>query len=714
MFDKTRMKFREMAAQYAMTGTMPSPPEATLSDIFPDKQAQERLCRIVEEESDEVVRYLLVEWLHTQKEQIVEFCRVHGIDAGRRKFRSHYGYNPDVKAMNLSWLRILGVALAAFLIVLIKDKVVALEGTSTLSLYAEKAMSGLGWGLIAGGLQSVFEGWRYSKTDLLSRAFSWWMGLSRPQIWRDTDKLGEMYLHGHVDVAELNAAVAFARGIKARCSWDRSPRIPIGTTSGLLRAQGVAMSAPLGVPLSITLNDLATSMIILGGTGSGKTMHLNAQITSFLNGKGDESLICIDPKRSSMMDIYSIFSSIPEERRARYKFRVIGPDAWQMAYNPIDRKVMTPEEASSILLDAIKGEGGGQGDGEYWASMTVDLVYSAMHLLDLAGVERDLGTVNDILMNHDAVEATLKLAEDAAVADTEKLELLAKVRESIRVNLLEVPEKTRGNVISSISAWIGRFSMPSMSNFNRSNISLEDLVREQCLFIVDIPETLGKPGKLLRYFLFRQLYDIALKRIGTKDQRYMVLIADEVQESTNAFSFRKSALSREGRLCLIAASQSRSQLVTTWGGKESADTILANFRSRIILSTDDMETREWMKKLISEGELPEHSYSKSTSRTKGMGASPGAMMAGPLAGLFGMMNFNKSKTDSTTWSVNLKRSPLRDEVFDTMGPGQAVCVLNWGGCRRKSIVTLDARRFDKSPRVKELLIKYHQEVTGNA
>lgn len=713
MFDKTRMRIREMMAQYAIQGSMPSPPEATLSDILPSKEAQQRLCRIVEEESDEVVRYLLVEWLHTKKEEIVEYCRIHGTPEGRKKYRSKYGYNPDGKAVALSWLRILVVAVAAFLIVLIKDKVVSIDGASSLSLYAEKTMSGAGWSLIAGGLQAVFEGWRYAKTDILSKAFSWWMGQTRPAVWRDTDKLAEMYLHGHVDVAELNAAIAFARGIQARCNWDRSPRIPIGTSSGLLRAQGVAMSAPLGVPLSVTLNDLATSMIILGGTGSGKTMHLNAQITSFLNGTGDESLICIDPKRSSMMDIYSIFSAIPPERRSRYKFRVIGPDAWQMAYNPIDRKVMTPEEASAILLDAIKGDGGGQGDGEYWASMTVDLVYSAMHLLDLAGVERDLGTINDILMSHDAVEATLALAQDACGQDTEKLELLAKVKESIRVNLLEVPEKTRGNVISSISAWIGRFSMPSMANFNRSTISLEDLVKEQCLFIVDIPETLGKPGKLLRYFLFRQLYDVALKRIGTKDQRYMVLIADEVQESTNAFSFRKSALSREGRLCLIAASQSRSQLITSWGGKESADTILANFRSRILLSTDDMETREWMKKLISEGELPEHSYSKSTSRSSTVGVSPGAMMGGPTA-IFGMMNFSKTKSDSTTWSVNLKRSPLRDEVFDTMGPGQAVCILNWGGCRRKSIVRLDARRFEKSPRVKELLIQYHQEVTGNA
>jgi len=33
-----------------------------------------------------VVRYLLVEWLHGKKEEIVEFCRVHGIPAGRKKF----------------------------------------------------------------------------------------------------------------------------------------------------------------------------------------------------------------------------------------------------------------------------------------------------------------------------------------------------------------------------------------------------------------------------------------------------------------------------------------------------------------------------------------------------------------------------------------------------------------------------------------------------
>jgi len=120
------------------------------------------------------------------------------------------------------------------------------------------------------------------------------------------------------------------------------------------------------------------------------------------------------------------------------------------------------------------------------------------------------------------------------------------------------------------------------------------------------------------------------------------------------------------------------------------------------------------EKTHQEGELPEHSYSKSTSRTQGVGVSPGAIVGGPMAAIGGMVNFNMSKTNSTTYSVNLKRSQLRDEVFDTMGPGQAVCILNWGGCRRKSIVTLDARRFDKSPRVKELLIKYHQEVTGNA
>jgi hypothetical protein len=567
------MKLSDMVAQYAVTGSLPSPPPVSVKDLLPNPESQERLCRIVEQEGDEAVRYLAVEAIHTKKVEIAEYARLNGLEAARAKYRNPRGANPPAKPVLLSVTRIAATACLVLLLGWLKYK----QGTLNFVSAA----------CFAGGAQALIEFWMYSKKDILSQVFSWWGGHTKPQIFRDAEKLGKLYLNGFIDVAELNGAIGMARAIQARCDWDLSPRITIGNATGLLRAQGVASGAGVGVPLALSLTDLCTSMIIIGGTGSGKIQHLNALLTSVMGSNLDASIIAMDPKRSAMYDNYNILASMPEEIRKSYKFRVIGPDDWECSFNPIDAKVSTPEEVSATLLDAIHSEGGGSGDSEYWSAMTVDLVYSACHLLDLAGVPRDLGAVNELLTNVDALETILALAESAAKGDPEKEELLAKVKESVRVNLTDIPEKTRGNILSSISSWIGRFSMPSMKNFRSSSISLADLVDEKCLFIVDIPERYGKPGRLLRYFIFRQIYDIALSRVGKGKDRHIIMVCDEVQESTNQYSFRKSALSREGKLALIAATQSRSQLITSWGGKEAADTVLANFRSRVLLSTDD-------------------------------------------------------------------------------------------------------------------------------
>jgi len=189
-----------------------------------------------------------------------------------------------------------------------------------------------------------------------------------------------------------------------------------------------------------------------------------------------------------------------------------------------------------------------------------------------------------------------------------------------------------------------------------------------------------------------------------------------LQESTNQWSFRKSALSREGKLCIVAATQSRSQLLSVWGHKEATDTVTANFRSRIILGTDDLETREWAKKLISEGEMPEHSYGTSTSRNVGMniggggGAAGGLMMGNPMA-LFGLGSMNVGKSWSKNHTVQLKRSPLRDELFDSLGARQAICILNQGNCRRKSLAELEGLFLKKDAELARKLRDHHVSLT---
>jgi hypothetical protein len=121
-----------------------------------------------------------------------------------------------------------------------------------------------------------------------------------------------------------------------------------------------------------------------------------------------------------------------------------------------------------------------------------------------------------------------------------------------------------------------------------------------------------------------------------------------------------------------------------------------------------------MKTLISEGEAPEHSYSTSRTRTSGMGSGGGGggmLATGNPMGVFALVSMNMSRSTSTTKTVNLKRAPLRDEIFDALGPEQAVCILNWSNCRRKSIIELDHIFFEKAPDVVEALKQYHNEQT---
>jgi len=542
------------------------------------------------------------------------------------------------------------------------------------------------------------------------------MQSTKPAIWRDVDKLGAQYLHGHLSATELNQSIATARSIEARCAWDLTTRVPIGTATGLLRAEGVCAGMQTGTPLDLSLTDLCTSVLVVGGTGSGKTQLINAMIVQAAHSGDDASIVAIDPKGSSKLDIYNIYNSLPAEIQASYKFRVIGPEAWECRYNPIDPAVMTPEAAAAILTDAIKAEGGSNGD-DYWNTMVAEIAYATMHIHDLAGLPRDFAALYATMTAPgEELLGIISAAEKRHEGNDHALETIKRAAEIIRVNLIEIPDKTKGNIISSISSWLGRFTMPQMWNFRTSSISLSDLLDEKCLYIIDIPESLGKPGKLLRYYLFRQIYDVALSRIPdkTKNQdRHIILFADEVQESTNQWSFRKSALSREGKLCIVAATQSRSQLLSVWGHKEATDTVTANFRSRVILGTDDLETREWAKKLISEGEMPEHSYGTSTSRNMGAsmggGAAAGNMMSGNVMGLMtgGLGSMNMGRSWGKNYTVNLKRSPLRDELFDSLGARQAICILNQGNCRRKSLAELEGLFLKKDAELARKLRDYH-------
>jgi len=660
---------------FAMAGTWPQVMPPSLDNIMPAK-GQTRLCELVRDEGEEALSYLTYDWVHRRKVEMVEFARTYGMRAMRRRYNTRT-LNPPMRAVALSLLRILVVGLATAGILISRYNYEWLAVT-----------------LLVVGLQCCVEGWIYLGNDIMGKIFAFFRSATKPQIWRDPVALGKLYLDGNVDASELAFTLALARGIKGRCSYDDTrDAFTVGTSTGQLRAAGVTAAPSLGIPLKMTLSDMATGTLFVGSTGSGKTQAINAMVAQLMTkDENGPSIIIMDPKRSAMLDIYNVLRSVDPEIRKSYALHVVGPDKWQDGFNPIDSRVSTPEQASATLLDLIRSEGAGTGDSEYWSSMVVELVFAASTILDIAGLPRNLGNVYRYLTDTEEMDKINNVALLTAPGLSQE-ELLARVLDQIRVNLVEAPEKTKGNIISSISSWIGRFALPGYHNWSAS-ASLDDIYQKKSIWVIDVPDTLGKPGRLLRYFFFRQVYDLALSRLAKRgNDRHIIMVCDEVQESTNAESFKKSALSREAKLCVVAASQSVSQLLKVWGGKESTDTILANFRTKVLLSTDDPETRNRMKLIVSEGEVPEHSYGTSTTKTIGFqaggGGASGLMSGNVMGAVGGLGSTNISKSWTTSRNVNLKRGPMRDELFDSLGPQSAVAVINWSGARRKSILEIE-------------------------
>lgn len=671
-------KIRTRIDNYALSGSWPQVMPPSLADIMPSAKGQARLGELVRDEGEETLAYLVFDFVHRRKLEMVEFARTYGMRSMRQRYNTR-ALNPPSRAVTLSVARIGAVGIITALI-----------------LIGRYSYDWLAMALLVMGLQSIAEGWCYLGNDILGKVFAFFRSCTKPAIWRDATALGKLYLDGNVDSAELAYTLSLARGIKGRCLWDTKDAMVLGTSTGQLRAAGVVAAPQMAIPLKMTFSDLATGMLLTGGTGSGKTQAINSMVAQLINDDpAAPSLVIMDPKRSAMLDVYTILKSMPPEIRDSYALHVIGPEKWQIGWNPIDPLVSTPEQASATLFDLIRSEGAGQGDGEYWSSMVVELVFAASTVLDIAGLGRTLGNVYRYLTDATVMAKVNDLAKLKAPNQGDE-KLLVSVQEQIRVNLTDAPEKTQGNILSSISSWIGRFSLPGYANWSDS-ASMDDVYKTKSIWVVDIPDVLGKPGRLLRYFFFRQVYDLALSRLAKRgNDRHIIMICDEVQESTNAESFKKSALSREAKLCVIAATQSISQLLKVWNGKESTDTILANFRTKILLSTDDPETRGRMKLIVAEGEVPEHSYgvSSTTSASLSPGAGFGAMGSiasanpwGTMGGVGGMASFSRSVT--TSRNVNLKRGPMRDELFDSLGPGMAVAVINWSGARRKSIIELD-------------------------
>jgi hypothetical protein len=711
ILSKFSITLKGIVEGYAMTGLLPNIPPARLEDLtWQTDNGREplvkncanlnRLKEIYRDEGDEVIRHLLVEHVYNEKLKRLEYAQDYGIDACFQKYPPHRYKTPSAAYAHFVVRMIIMFVLVFALTYLLDQRhewLVALKGA-----------------LFLAGLQLSFEVFLFNKDEYLSRFFNLYKRFTKPEIWTDIKRLGPLYLHGGVNAAELNQSMALARNYQRKICLDNTPEIELGISTGHLRTMGNVAGMQMGSHLRLSRTDLTTSVFVFGETGSGKTTAVILPLMSEVLRTGDDSIAAFAVKGDFALDCFAVANASggAHQDKAKIDFRVIGPEKWQFALNVFDPKVISSMQLGAMLRDCFSSEGAQK---DFWLDKGIQIIEQVARLIDvlydakLITEKRTGRHIARAAMDYEYLESLIGMLDLATgVSDS----LCNTIRLILRNDYVKLPEKTRDSVKTTISNYLGAFMLPELDNFsNESEISLEDLREKRCFMVFDVPESLGLTGKIIRYLIFQQVYDVALKRLrdqSMNQKRYIHMFVDECQEIINDRSFAKSALSRQAKLCVFAATQSYSQLLKTLNSKDGVNTMLANFKTKVALATTDPDTREYMKKLVGEIDMHEHSYSEAKTRGMNMGGGGGGALANLGVGAFFALMPSMSMSKSKTYTVNIKKGAIRDEYIDTLGDRQALVIAAIGGAKRKEVIDLIPLYLNKDVNAEQHLIDDHE------
>lgn len=379
---------------------------------------------------------------------------------------------------------------------------------------------------------------------------------------------------GQAHFASLEAARAKQLELATR---DGSPFIELGRSTGLL-AQRRDPLAPTeaGLPVGLSVSDLATHLLVLGASGTGKTSGVIRPVTHGWIHADCGGLLVIDGKGALPLELQGIGAD----------YRLITPTG--TPFNPIEG--MKPDSVADTLADVFSGNA----DDPFWSD-------AARLMLRMAAM---------LIAEHPDLPFTIGALQRFCVMDTQaRLELLAPLAESMEQDkviqsaahywLAEVPampEKTLGSIVNMVRTWLGNITLHRVlgawTDNPNSSVRIEETFTGAKLGLL-LPESeYGKGGVAISALCMRRLYDAAKER-GDKwakqpGQKAVLLAADEVQNLLTRSDLETVPVARSLGLYLMMATQNVDGLYKRLD-KDGAVQMLGNFASVVALPprTDD-------------------------------------------------------------------------------------------------------------------------------
>ncbi len=442
-------------------------------------------------------------------------------------------------------------------------------------------------------------------------------------------------------------------------------RLWIGKSTGCLAklSHGRGIAPKQNVVFS--LRDAAQNILILGGTGSGKTTQA---VYPLLLQLADQD--CGGLAFNFKGDFYEVVEKAYEAASKKSHVKIIGEGGY--AFNLIEG--LTPETAATFLKSCLM-LGGSQSANAFWIDTAAELCRHVLGILSFIPKRYNLSALYQYLFDPEQRSVLEKEAEEIRVTlDLIDLEAMKAYRDYLENVYGQFDERLKSGVQASVAQILSTFNDPKLTDMfcRHSDTSMEEVL-SGTVFVVNLSRAVsGTGGKVICNLIKLRFFNVMQQRQSQQEwnqERPVFFLCDEYQEIVSGNKDGLSDLnfwdkSRSSNTIGIIASQAISSVYAAIGDRDMANALLQNFRQKICFKTEDQDTLNMLNRVTGNVDVEKRSISKQSGTSSSNG------------GNINNSNTSRSRTETTTW---VTKPVIDPQLLRTLKQQQAIALLVLNG-----------------------------------
>ena len=206
----------------------------------------------------------------------------------------------------------------------------------------------------------------------------------------------------------------------------------------------------------------------------------------------------------------------------------------------------------------------------------------------------------------------------------------ARLKQFWMKNFPAMPEKTRGNIITSIASDIDPLLQGRMRRLFSGNTTLvPEFTHDGAIILLDFPLKQWGDAGILAQQIFKYAWQRATeRRTVTKFTRPVFLFGDECQFFLSAYDMEFQSTARSARACTVLMTQNLPLFYSRIGGnlpEHTVNALIGNLRTKIFHANGDQTTNEWAAKMVGKTTFWRETYGQNSgwSETHSEGRNSG-------------------------------------------------------------------------------------------